>query len=115
MQSGTVSQLACMGGAHAGHSSKLSLTGDSLFSLRLICSVHVAVCDSLRSAAKLVIVSSNCPPVRKSEIEYYAMLSKTGVHHYSGSEYQRTAAMCHAQQRRQQNSNTAGVRLAWSQ
>jgi hypothetical protein len=38
-------------------------------------------------AAKLVIVSSNCPPVRKSEIEYYAMLSKTGVHHYSGSEW----------------------------
>lgn len=36
---------------------------------------------------KLVIISNNCPPVRKSEIEYYAMLSKTGVHHYSGSEY----------------------------
>ncbi len=40
---------------------------------------------TLSCAAKLVIVSSNCPPVRKSEIEYYAMLSKTGVHHYSGS------------------------------
>eukprot|EP00882_Tetradesmus_deserticola_P000146 GHRQ01000165.1.p1 GENE.GHRQ01000165.1~~GHRQ01000165.1.p1 ORF type:complete len:113 (+),score=47.93 GHRQ01000165.1:176-514(+) len=41
---------------------------------------------TLRSGkAKLVIVSSNCPPVRKSEIEYYAMLSKTGVHHYSGN------------------------------
>ena len=37
--------------------------------------------------AKLVIVCSNCPPVRKSEIEYYAMLSKTGVHHYAGSEH----------------------------
>ena len=35
---------------------------------------------------KLVIISNNCPPVRKSEIEYYAMLSKTGVHHYGGSE-----------------------------
>jgi large subunit ribosomal protein L30e len=23
--------------------------------------------------------------VRKSEIEYYAMLSKTGVHHYGGN------------------------------
>jgi hypothetical protein len=46
------------------------------------------VCLSrLLLAAKLVIVSSNCPPVRKSEIEYYAMLSKTGVHHYSGSEW----------------------------
>ena len=25
--------------------------------------------------------------MRKSEIEYYAMLSKTGVHHYGGSEW----------------------------
>ncbi len=38
------------------------------------------------AAAKLVIISNNCPPIRKSEIEYYAMLSKTGVHHYTGSE-----------------------------
>ena len=35
--------------------------------------------------AKLVILSGNTPPLRKSEIEYYAMLSKTGVHHYSGN------------------------------
>ncbi|KAF9922880.1 60S ribosomal protein L30, partial [Linnemannia zychae] len=34
---------------------------------------------------KLVILSGNCPPLRKSEIEYYAMLSKTGVHHYTGT------------------------------
>lgn len=39
----------------------------------------------LCSAAKLIIISNNCPPIRKSEIEYYAMLSKTGVHHYTGS------------------------------
>ena len=37
-------------------------------------------------AAKLVLISNNTPPIRKSEIEYYAMLSKTGVHHYAGSE-----------------------------
>ena len=36
--------------------------------------------------AKLVILSSNCPPLRKSEIEYYAMLSKAIVHHYAGSK-----------------------------
>ena len=36
-------------------------------------------------AAKLVLISSNCPPLRKSEIEYYAMLAKTGVHHFPGS------------------------------
>uniref|UniRef100_A0A673VJR7 Large ribosomal subunit protein eL30 n=1 Tax=Suricata suricatta TaxID=37032 RepID=A0A673VJR7_SURSU len=34
--------------------------------------------------AKLVILA-NRPALRKSEIEYYAMLAKTGVHHYSGS------------------------------
>ena len=37
-------------------------------------------------AAKLIIISNNTPPIKKSEIEYYAMLSKTGVHHYTGSE-----------------------------
>merc|ERR1712071_9727 len=28
---------------------------------------------------------NNTPPLRKSEIEYYAMLAKTGVHHYTGN------------------------------
>ncbi|KAI4574361.1 hypothetical protein MJT46_003640 [Ovis ammon polii x Ovis aries] len=35
--------------------------------------------------AKLVILANNCPALRKSKIEYYAMLAKTGVHHYSGN------------------------------
>ncbi|CAM9283146.1 unnamed protein product [Chrysoparadoxa australica] len=35
--------------------------------------------------AKMIIISSNCPPLRKSEIEYYALLSKSVVHHYTGS------------------------------
>uniref|UniRef100_A0A2I3TB38 Large ribosomal subunit protein eL30 n=2 Tax=Pan TaxID=9596 RepID=A0A2I3TB38_PANTR len=37
--------------------------------------------------AKLVILCNNCPTLKKSEIEYYAMLVKTGVHHYSGKYY----------------------------
>lgn len=37
-----------------------------------------------RSKAKLVLIASNCPPLRKSEVEYLAMLAKTTVHHYSG-------------------------------
>jgi len=41
---------------------------------------------SLRQGkSKLIIISNNCPPLRKSEIEYYAMLAKTGVHHYTGN------------------------------
>lgn len=35
--------------------------------------------------AVVVIISSNCPPLRKSEIEYYAMLSKTETILYNGS------------------------------
>ena len=35
--------------------------------------------------AKLGILANNCPALRKSEKEYYAMLAKTGVHHYSGN------------------------------
>ncbi len=38
--------------------------------------------------AKLIIIASNCPPLRKSEIEYYAMLSKTEVHHFTGGTLQ---------------------------
>merc|ERR1712006_53043 len=41
---------------------------------------------TLRSGkSKLVIICNNCPPLRKSEIEYYAMLAKTHVHHYTGN------------------------------
>lgn len=40
---------------------------------------------SLRNGkAKLVVISSNTPALRRSEIEYYAMLAKAGVHQYSG-------------------------------
>merc|ERR1712080_495708 len=35
--------------------------------------------------SKLVIIANNTPPLRKSEIEYYAMLAKTGAHHYTGN------------------------------
>ena len=38
-----------------------------------------------QSKSKLVIISSNCPPLRKSEIEYYAMLAKCTVIHYTGN------------------------------
>merc|ERR1712147_509405 len=40
------------------------------------------------SKGKLIILASNTPALRKSEIEYYAMTSKTGVHHYTGDNNQ---------------------------
>ena len=40
---------------------------------------------TLRSGkAKLVIISENMPRLRKSELEYHAMLAKTQVHHFGG-------------------------------
>ncbi|RDL33102.1 Cytosolic large ribosomal subunit protein L30 [Venustampulla echinocandica] len=35
--------------------------------------------------SKLIIIAGNTPPLRKSELEYYAMLSKTPVHHFHGN------------------------------
>ncbi|KAF8819757.1 ribosomal protein RPL30, partial [Cardiosporidium cionae] len=43
-----------------------------------------ALADVRSGRAKLVVISSNCPPLRKSEMEYNAMLAKCGVHHYLG-------------------------------
>ena len=41
---------------------------------------------SLRSGkAKLIIIAGNTPPLRKSELEYYSMLAKCSVHHFSGN------------------------------
>ncbi|KAH8802616.1 putative 60S ribosomal protein L30 [Xylogone sp. PMI_703] len=34
---------------------------------------------------QLVIIAANAPPLRKSELEYYAMLSKSPVHHFNGN------------------------------
>ena len=56
--------------------------------LRQRCLTQGALCT-----AKLVIIASNCPAVKKSEIEYYVMLSKTGLYHYTGSA---RPALCHA-------------------
>nr|XP_008507911.1 PREDICTED: 60S ribosomal protein L30-like [Equus przewalskii] len=42
--------------------------------------------------AKLVILANNCPALRKSEIEYYTMLAKTDVHHYSGNNIELSTA-----------------------
>ncbi|CCW68809.1 unnamed protein product [Phytomonas sp. Hart1] len=35
--------------------------------------------------SRLIVISNNCPPVRRAEIEYYCTLSKTPIHHYSGN------------------------------
>nr|XP_012804611.2 60S ribosomal protein L30-like [Jaculus jaculus] len=42
--------------------------------------------------AKLVILANNWPALRKSEIERYATLAKTGVCHYSGNHIELSTA-----------------------
>lgn len=37
--------------------------------------------------SKLIVISSNCPPLRRAEVEYYALLAKTTVHHFRGSTF----------------------------
>ncbi|KAK4341416.1 hypothetical protein RND71_039917 [Anisodus tanguticus] len=47
---------------------------------------YKTVLKTLRtSKGKLILISNNCPPLRKSEIEYYSMLAKVGVHHFNGN------------------------------
>nr|ANM86195.1 60S ribosomal protein L30-1 [Stygiella incarcerata] len=47
---------------------------------------HKQTIKNLRSGkAKLILISSNCPPLRRSEIQYYAMLARCGVHYYFGT------------------------------
>ncbi|KAL5697913.1 60S ribosomal protein L30 [Ranunculus cassubicifolius] len=56
---------------------------------------YKTVLDSLRnSKGKLIIISNNCPPLRKSEIEYYAMLAKVGVHHFNGMDIKYPVHLC---------------------
>ena len=46
---------------------------------------HKATVKAMRRGkAKMLLIASNCPTLRKSELEYLAMLAKTQVHHYSG-------------------------------
>ncbi|CAG9325801.1 unnamed protein product [Blepharisma stoltei] len=54
---------------------------------------------SLRQGkSKLVLICNNCPPLRKSEIEYYSMLGKVEVYHYTGNnnELGRACGKMHA-------------------
>ncbi|EXF78600.1 ribosomal protein L7Ae/L30e/S12e/Gadd45 family protein [Colletotrichum paranaense] len=43
--------------------------------------------------AKLVLIAGNTPPLRKSELEYYAMLSKVPVHHFGGTNIEMGTAV----------------------
>ncbi|EGR29316.1 hypothetical protein IMG5_158670 [Ichthyophthirius multifiliis] len=50
------------------------------------CLGYKSTIKSIRNGnAKLVLISNNCPTVRKSEIEYYAQLAGINIHKFTGN------------------------------
>ena len=43
--------------------------------------------------AKLILISSNCPAIRRTELEYYAVLAKADVHHFDGNNVELGTAL----------------------
>ena len=35
--------------------------------------------------SKVILISNNCPAIRRTELEYYAILAKSKVHHFDGN------------------------------
>ena len=49
---------------------------------------------ALRSGqAKLILISNNCPAIRRTELEYYAVLAKSDVHHFDGNNLELGTAL----------------------
>merc|ERR1712166_1058735 len=49
---------------------------------------------ALRSGqSKLILISNNCPAIRKTELEYYAMLAKSDVHNFEGNNVELGTAL----------------------
>merc|ERR1712028_75866 len=49
---------------------------------------------SLRSGqAKLILISNDCPAIRRTELEYYAVLAKADVHHFDGNNLELGTAL----------------------
>jgi large subunit ribosomal protein L30e len=47
---------------------------------------HKQTLKAIRNGeAQMVILANNCPTLKKSEVEYYAMLGKVNVIHYQGN------------------------------
>eukprot|EP01017_Pseudomicrothorax_dubius_P023945 TRINITY_DN254_c0_g1_i2.p1 TRINITY_DN254_c0_g1~~TRINITY_DN254_c0_g1_i2.p1 ORF type:complete len:105 (+),score=34.05 TRINITY_DN254_c0_g1_i2:106-420(+) len=47
---------------------------------------YSSVLKTLRNGkAKLILISNNCPTLRKSQIEYYAMLAKVEIYLFPGN------------------------------
>ena len=55
----------------------------------MFCEGYKQALKSMRNGnGKLILIANNCPPIRRTEIEYYAMLAKCPVHHFDGNNIQ---------------------------
>ena len=47
---------------------------------------YKSVLKGLRQGqSKVILISNNCPAIRRTELEYYAILGKSKVHHFDGN------------------------------
>ena len=46
-----------------------------------------------RGESKLIIIANNCPAIRRTELEYYAVLAKSDVHHFDGNNLELGTAL----------------------
>jgi large subunit ribosomal protein L30e len=70
-----------------------------------------SVMKTLRSGkAKLILIAGNCPPLRKSELEYYAMLAKVPVHHFNGNNVRASPSSRHSTESSQLDASSTTLR-----
>lgn len=63
---------------------RINLDHDANFGSLLL--GYKSALKSLRQGqSKLILIANNCPAIRRTELEYYAMLSKSQVHHFDGN------------------------------
>merc|ERR1712166_892035 len=49
---------------------------------------------TLRSGnSKLILIANNCPAIRRTALEYYAVLAKSDVHHFDGNNIELGTAL----------------------
>lgn len=91
--------VACTSAMVAGETSKEAQSGGSAYKRKALDSLYIRLAQVVkiwkcatclrqtvlplrRGGARLILTANNSPSLRKTEIEYYAMLSKTGAHYY---------------------------------
>ncbi len=65
---------------------RLGMDFSSLSNISPVVIGYKSAIKALRQGqSKLILIANNCPAIRRTELEYYAMLSKSQVHHFDGN------------------------------